>query len=232
MKCLELLHPISYFVIQSTFMSDQKQSLEAIQDIKKMMERSSRFISLSGLSGVSAGIFALIGSWVAYNLISKYYDRYNDRRGYNYEDFRQLTWNLVAVAVVVLVLALISALYFTWRKARRNQLPVWDHTSRKLLINMGIPMLAGGIFVFGLLRYDEWWFVAPACLIFYGLGLVNASKYTLSEIRYVGMIEIILGLVNMWWIGYGLYFWATGFGVVHIVYGILMWRKYDMIERG
>jgi hypothetical protein len=212
-------------------MTNQKQSLEAIQDIRKMMERSSRFISLSGLSGVSAGIFALVGSWIAHNLINKYYDRYNARPGYDYQDFKQLTWSLVGVAMVILILAILSALYFTWRKASRNQLPIWDHTSRKLLINMCIPIAAGGIFVFGLLRYDEWRFVAPVCLIFYGLALVNASKYTLSEIRYVGLIEIILGLINMWWIGYGLYFWAMGFGLLHIVYGLLMWRKYDMNER-
>ena len=131
------------------------------------------------------------------------------------------------LAMVILAGAILSALYFTWKKARRNQLPIWDHTSRKLIINLCIPIITGGVFVFGLLQYNEWRFIAPACLIFYGLALVNASKYTLSEIRYVGIIEIILGLINMWWIGYGLYFWALGFGVIHIVYGMLMWWKYD-----
>lgn len=208
-------------------MTDQKQSLEAIQDIKKMMERSSRFISLSGLSGVSAGIFALIGAWFAYDWIYEYYNRYENRQGFNSRDFGQLIWNLMGLALIVLAAAILSALYFTWRKARRNQLPIWDHTSRKLLINLSIPIIAGGIFVLGLLQYNEWRFVAPGCLIFYGLALVNASKYTLSEIRYVGMIEIILGLINMWWIEYGLYFWAAGFGLLHIIYGMLMWWKYD-----
>lgn len=192
-----------------------------------MMERSSRFISLSGLSGVSAGIFALIGSWFAYASIHDYYGRYEARNGYDAADFRVLVWNLLGLAMLVLGAALLSALYFTWRKAVRNKLPMWDHTSRKLIVNLFIPLIAGGIFVFGLLRYDEWRFIAPACLVFYGLSLVNASKYTLSEIRYVGIIEITLGLINMWWIGYGLYFWAAGFGIVHIVYGTVMWWKYD-----
>jgi hypothetical protein len=96
-----------------------------------------------------------------------------------------------------------------------------------MLINLFIPLLTGGIFVFGLLQYNEWRFIAPVCLIFYGLSLVNASKYTLSDIRYVGVLEIMLGLANMWWIHYGLHFWAVGFGVLHIVYGTLMWWKYD-----
>jgi hypothetical protein len=210
-------------------MFDQQQPIEAIQDIKKMMERSSRFISLSGLSGVAAGIFALIGSWVAYQWINAYYVRYENRQGYDPKDFSALTWNLVGLAMLILVLALLSAFYFTWRKAKRNNLPVWDHTSRKLIVNLSIPIITGGVFVFGLLHYNDWRFVAPACLIFYGLALVNASKYTLSDIRFVGMIEIILGLANMWWIGYGLYFWALGFGVLHIIYGSLMWWKYDRV---
>src|SRR5688572_27536311 len=102
-------------------MAEENQSLEALQDIKRMMERSSRFISLSGLSGVSAGIFALIGAWFAYNLIGEYYNRYESRQGYDYQDFRQLTWNLVGVAIGILGCALVSALYFTWRKARQNK---------------------------------------------------------------------------------------------------------------
>lgn len=208
------------------FMQDQNQSLETLQDIKRIMERSSRFISLSGLSGVSAGIFALIGAWFAYDWIHEYYVRY-ETRGYFNSDFSQLKWSLVVLALAVMGCALLSAFYFTWRKAKRNKLPVWDHTSRKLLINLFIPIIAGGVFVFGLLHYNDWRFVAPACLVFYGVALVNASKYTLTEIRYVGILEIVLGLINMWFIGYGLHFWALGFGVLHIIYGIVMWWKYE-----
>jgi hypothetical protein len=90
-----------------------------------------------------------------------------------------------------------------------------------------IPLVVGGVFVLGLLNYSEWRFVAPSCLIFYGLALVNASKYTLTDIRYLGLLEIGLGLVNMWYPGYGLYFWGIGFGALHIIYGLIMWWKYD-----
>ena len=92
---------------------------------------------------------------------------------------------------------------------------------------MLIPLIAGGIFVIGMLRYDIWLFVSPACLVFYGVALVNASKYTLSDIRYLGYFEIVLGLCNMFFPGYGLWFWAAGFGVLHIIYGIAMWMKYE-----
>jgi hypothetical protein len=124
-----------------------------------------------------------------------------------------------------------SAIYFTWRKARHNKLPVWDLTSRRMLINLFIPVATGGAFILGMLYHNIWQFVAPACLIFYGLGLVNASKYTLTDVRYVGILEIGLGIINLFYISYGLYFWAAGFGLLHIVYGIIMWWKYEKVQR-
>jgi len=127
----------------------------------------------------------------------------------------------------VLVAALASSFYFTWRKANNNHLPVWDRSSKKLLANLLIPLIAGGIFVTGLFYHNAWHFVAPACLIFYGLALVNASKYTVMDIRYIGILEILIGGVNLYFVSYGLYFWAIGFGLLHIIYGLIMWRKYD-----
>jgi hypothetical protein len=230
----------AYFVFQSAFyMPDQnqaEQSLETLQDIKRMMERSSRFISLSGLSGLSAGICALAGAWVARIWIHAYYGGggfgvrgFVGTRGYTPGEAHRLKWRLIFLAAGVLVAALVSSTWFTWRKASRSNLPVWDHTTKKLMINMAIPLLAGGFFVLGLLDHSDWEDVAPACLVFYGLALVNASKYTLTDIRYLGFLEIILGCVNMYFSHLGLYFWAAGFGVLHIIYGFMMWWKYERI---
>jgi hypothetical protein len=220
-----------YFVFQSTFMDSKSHSLEALQDIRRMMERSSRFISLSGLSGVSAGIFAFAGAWIAHQWLVDYYIRYNNT-GFTTDDFHNLKWRFIVLAAIVLVASLASSFYFTWNKARKSKIPLWDHTSKKLLINLAIPLAAGGIFVIGLLYHAEWRFVAPACLLFYGLSLVNASKYTLSEIRYIGILEIVLGAINMFYVEYSLYFWAMGFGMLHIIYGLIMWWKYDQKSPG
>lgn len=210
------------------FMSNQNQSetLRDISDIKRIMERSSRFISLSGLSGIAAGLCALAGAYFAYTILGKYYSDYN-QKGYTDENFIELKSKLLILAAIVLAAALIVAYIFTWRRAQKNRLPIWDLTARKLMWNVLIPLISGGLFILAMLRYSEWRFVAPACLIFYGLALVNGSKYTLTDIRYLGFMEIILGLVNMQYTGYGLYFWAAGFGVLHIVYGVIMWMKYE-----
>ena len=205
-------------------MSEQNQHVEALQDIRRLMQRSSRFISLSGLSGIAAGLCALVGAYFAYDWIEEYYVKYNEA-GYNGAAFQNLIFNLVSLAGAVLIAALASAIYFTWRRANKNNMPVWDHTSKMLLINMMIPLVTGGLVILALLRYNDWRFVAPLSLIFYGLALVNGSKYTLSDIRYLGFCEIILGLINTQFIGYGLYFWAAGFGLLHILYGFVMWWR-------
>jgi uncharacterized membrane protein YjjP (DUF1212 family) len=207
-------------------MSEQNQHLEALKDIRKMMQRSSRFISLSGLSGIAAGVWALIGAYFAYDWIAEYYVQYGEA-GYTNEAFRNLKLNLLLLAAAVVGLALLSALYFTWRRAGKNKMPLWDHTSKQLIINTAIPLITGGLFILGMLQYSEWRFVAATSLVFYGLALVSGSKYTLSDIRYLGFMEIVLGLISTRYIGYGLYFWAFGFGVLHIIYGFIMWWKYE-----
>jgi len=211
-------------------MNDQNQPFDSaseIHDIRRIMERSSRFISLSGLSGIAAGICALAGAYFAYDWIAEYYVNYDQRPGYSGSEFQKLKLNLMVLAAAVLAAALVSALYFTWRRAKQNKVPLWDLSSRKLMWNMLIPLISGGIFILAMLQYNEWRFVAPACLIFYGLALVNGSKYTLSDIRYLGYFEILLGLISTQFLGWGLYFWAAGFGVLHIIYGTMMWWKYE-----
>lgn len=208
-------------------MDSNSSSIEALQDIRKIMERSTRFISLSGLSGISAGLIALVGSYFAYNWIAEFrnqapIDDYGEVSG-----FRHLVLNLLGLALLVLALVFIAAFYFTWRKARHDNVSVFDKASRRMVINFMIPVVAGGMFILGMLYHGVGQFVAPACLIFYGLGCVNGSKYTFTDIRFLGYMEIAVGTISMFFLGYGLYFWAFGFGVLHIIYGIIVWWKYE-----
>jgi hypothetical protein len=208
-----------------------EKHFEALQDIRSMMERSSRFISLSGLSGVSAGMFALLGAAAVYWYLQIvpfdqkriYYQlaRNTERWGMDYISF------FVLDAAIVLLLALAGGVFFTTRKARRKGLKIWDQVTRRLLINLLLPLFTGGVFCLALFYHGYIGLIAPATLIFYGLALLNASKYTFNDIRYLGLSEILLGSVALFLLGYGLEFWAIGFGVLHIVYGSLMYFKYE-----
>ncbi len=210
------------------FMIEKNQpAAESLQDIRQMMQRSSRFVSLSGLSGIAAGCCALAGAYIAGITIDKYQPHIPAVR-FRYGAGDWLMLQLVLIGLGTLAAALFFSFFFTWQRSRKLNLPVWDFTSRRLIWNVMVPVITGGIFILGMLEYGEWRFVAPACLIFYGLGLINGSKYTLSDIRYLGYLEIILGLVNMFFTGKGLLFWSLGFGVLHILYGAIMWFKYEM----
>lgn len=208
-------------------MDQQQQSLDTLQDIRRIMERSSRFISLSGLSGISAGVFALIGAWLAYHYVFGYKD-FRMNGGFKNHSFAWLFDNILFwIATGTFLAAVLSAFMFTWIKSKKDNVPLWGKSAVRLLINLFIPLVVGAIFLFRMIHFGTFGLVAPGCLIFYGLALINASKYTLDDVRYLGYMEILLGLVNLWFIGYGLYFWAAGFGLMHIIYGGLMWWKYD-----
>jgi len=96
-----------------------------------------------------------------------------------------------------------------------------------LIINFGIPLVTGGIFALLLLEKGLYEIIAPITLLFYGLGCVNASKHTFRDVRYLGITLILIGLIATYFEGYGLVFWALGFGVCHIIYGSMMYFKYD-----
>lgn len=218
-----------YFKVLLIMNSNQEQ-IQHLSEIRNLMERSSRFISLSGLSGISAGIIALVGAAVAFFYLD--YDERYFNIGRYFTDrldslFQSKIGFLIADALIILILALGSGIYFTTRKARRNNLRVWDSTTKRLLANVFIPLSAGGIFCLALLYNGIFFLVAPATLVFYGLALLHASKYTLPDVRILGISEIITGLAASFFVGYGLLFWAFGFGLLHILYGTLMYCRYE-----
>lgn len=203
--------------------------VEQIQEIKKMMQQSSRFISLSGLSGVFAGFFALAGAAAFYVYLHKNisYGYTGIARTMPFDATIDLIRFCLIDAALVLVFSLLFGVFFTTRKAQNERQKIWNSITRHLLINLFIPLIAGGVFCLALLYYGLWALVAPATLIFYGLALLNASKYTLDEIKYLGLSEVALGLVGLFFLGYGLTLWAIGFGILHIVYGLIMYVKYE-----
>ena len=206
--------------------TENSQHLEAIQDIRNMMKKSTRFLSLSGLSGVFAGIFALAGAYGAHLYLVSIYDSCV-RGDMGSLDRNEIYFNFILIAAVVLVLSISTAYFFSNRKAKREGNKLFDHTAIRVLINLCIPLVAGGLFCLALLYHGAIVFIAPCMLLFYGMALINASKYTYDDIRYFGICEIILGLINAFNLGNGLLYWSLGFGVLHIVYGAVMWFKYE-----
>jgi len=215
--------------LKALYMSTENKYLDDLSQIRSMMEKSTRFLSLSGLSGIFVGVVALLGAAVAQYF---YTDMLNSRNQLTYgESMRDLVDSLqiklFIVAAMVLLIALLGGYYFTARKAQKQGQKIWTKTSKDLLINLFVPLGVGGVFCFLLMDHHAYGFVAPAMLIFYGLALFGSSRYTFDDIRWLGVSEIVLGLFAMFFLGHGLLFWSIGFGLLHILYGASMYIKYD-----
>jgi hypothetical protein len=206
-------------------MNSSTQNLEALHDIKRIMERSGRFISLSGLSGIAVGVCALLGAGAA-----------NYRINLDLNEFTSgascascLRRDLLLIAGIVWVAAVTVATLFTYLKTQKEGVAMWGSSAKRLLWNTLLPMVAGGFLIWRMIGLEQYALIASASLIFYGIALVNGSKYTLGEVRYLGYAEIVTGIAGLWLPGSGLLYWTIGFGVLHIIYGVAMWWKYDRV---
>lgn len=204
---------------------ESKKYLDDISEIKNMMQKSSRFMSLSGLSGILAGIYALAGAYLAHKKIAEI--GYGEENVTRHLDAISNTNYLLVIAFGVASLALLTGIVLTFAKAKKSGEKMWDVSSRRLLFNFAFPLAVGGLFCLVMIQYEYIKLIAPATLIFYGLACLNASKFTVGGVKYLGITVILIGLISTQFIGYGLYFWALGFGICHIIYGSLMYFKTD-----
>lgn len=206
---------------------DYKSRLEDLTEIRAIMERSTKLISLSGLSGVGAGLVALIGAYVGWKYLEGegLYDGMKSRE-YLMVSRSQL-YAMVSMAIAIMTVAGAVASIFSMRLARKKGLPIWNKTAKRVLWQLAVPLAAGAIICILLADYRLGYLVAPATLVFYGLAVFSAGQHMHKEIQLLGLSEIALGLAGFIFIGYGLLIWAIGFGLLHIVYGIIMYFRYE-----
>ena len=210
-----------------------KEKLDQISEIKKMMDKASRFSSLSSFSVIIAGAFALIGAFLVYSDLDfvlnngdlvGYSELINDNSG---EDFSRKIKFLLIIGSLIFISSLIVTYFLSSRKAKLNNEDFWTPSFKRALWALFLPIIAGGFFSLILIHYNAIGMVAPATLIFYGLGLINAGKYTFGEVEVLGYVELILGMLSSYFMGMGLLFWAIGFGFSHIVLGLVLYFKHD-----
>lgn len=201
-------------------MNDSEKLLGELKNIREIMDRSSRFLSLSGLSGILVGLYALVGAFLAYRIL--YIQLLSN---YQPEQLDDVLLQLLIIGVSVLLISLVTIFTLTIQKAKKEKKAFWGPGSKLLLLNLLIPLLTGGILISILIFQGYYGIVSSNFLIFYGLALVNAAKYTRPEILGLGIAELVLGLIAAIFPDYGLYLWAFGFGVLHIVYGFIFLRN-------
>ena len=198
-----------------------EKQLEDLKAIREMMEKSSRFLSLSGLSGILAGITATLGAAFAYFFLLR------DPAATSFTRFQEIVI-LMSDALLVLVISIGFGIYFSSKKAHKKDQKLFNKVTMKTLYNLSIPLITGGIISLIFLYRGDVEMVAAITLVFYGLALVNVSKFTFDEIHYLGITEIVLGIAAAIFMHNGILFWTIGFGICHIVYGFVMYKKYDL----
>lgn len=207
-------------------MKDQQDYIRDIAEMRSMMERSSKLLSLSGLAGVMAGVYALAGAGIAYYVFD-YDPSLTVYSAINEDGLPSGLLKVILVAFIVLILAIGTAIFLSFKKAKKRREKIWNPTARRLLINMAVPLLTGGLLILIIIAKGLIGFVAPFTLLFYGLALYNASKFTYEDVRSLGLIQIALGLFSAYFVEYGLLCWALGFGIFHIIYGMYMHYRYE-----
>jgi len=129
--------------------------------------------------------------------------------------------------VICLLLVFSAIFFFNWRKAKQHDIPFLEPSMQKMFVNLFIPLIAGSVYCLMLLNEKEFLLIAPSMLVFYGLAMINASRHTIVEIRYLGLVELILGLVAIFFKEYGMWFWLAGFGFVNLIYGAYIYFNYE-----
>ena len=203
----------------------EKDIYSELSSIRNLMERSTKFISLSGLSGIMAGIYALIGAYIGYKIV--YGNSYDLDYRDHYVNTPETLSSLLLVALAVLVFSILTGIWLTIRQARKKGENFWNPVSKRLLTNLAIPLVTGGLFILVLIIRGNYSIIASACLVFYGLALISGGQYTFSDVKWLGCCEIILGLLAALFPGFGIVFWIIGFGVLHVLYGTIMHFKYN-----
>jgi hypothetical protein len=203
-------------------MKADEEYIKDLSEIRQMMEKSTKFLSLAGWSGIMAGIYALAGAYLIYSQTTL-----RDFTGYTSDTGSDELSKIIFIGTAVLLLAISTCIFLSYKKAHSNNEVLWNATTRRLVLNMAIPLVAGGVLILILISHNLVGLMAPLTLIFYGLSLVNASRFTFDELRYMGIFEIILGLLCTSFTQLSLLFWSLGFGILHIIYGIYMHWRYE-----
>lgn len=199
-------------------MKKDQDFLSDIAEIRSMMERSSKFLSLSGWAGVMAGIYGIVGAYIAHTYLKFKPD----------DEVQQATnSDIIVLGAVMVVLAIGTAAFLSYKRAQKRNEKVWNKTSKRLMEQLMVPLIAGGLIVLLAILKGYYDLLASLTLVFYGIAMFSAGAYTFKEVRILGVIQVVLGLLAGLFTSYGLLFWALGFGFLNLLYGIYIYIKYE-----
>jgi len=175
-----------------------------------------KILSLMGWPGIYLGFVGTVGALVANSIVES-----------PIGELEKLRFLMIDAAVVG-VLAVAAAAFLSARRLKRAGLSMWGSDSRGVVLELTVPLLTGAVFCYVLLLNRMYLAVPGSLLLFYGLALAAAAKFGHFEIRVLGVVEIALGFAALAFPVHALMYWAMGFGIAHILYGSLIYFKYEL----
>lgn len=200
---------------------DKVQAEESIKVIRDIMERSAGYTIFSGLSGIIAGLLSLIGCYLSEQVWAG-------------EQTIDQNAHYLIIWFSILALAIVQDRVLAERKARKSGQTTWTPATYQAIKAILPGMcLAFALSLRALIIYD--YDAIPAiCILGYAVSLCAAGMFSIYELRVFGVVQLVTGVIALFLPliprfnhpQTALYFMALSFGVYHIIYGLIMWRKY------
>jgi hypothetical protein len=181
--------------------------MDNLRYIRETMERSQSFTAVSGVGGVLMGLIALGATFLAVR--------------------SETTEAWVTVWMSAAVLSLGIALVAMTMKARAAGGSLLVGAGRKFAWNLTPPLLVGGLLTVAMTQMGAATLLPGVWLLLYGTGVVTGGAFSVRVVPLMGLAFMLVGAAALFApAAWGNLFMAGGFGLLHIVFGIVIWRKH------
>jgi hypothetical protein len=190
------------------------RALDNLQFIRSTMERAASFTSVPGWGMVVLGVTALAASAYAGSLpAAPVYGEAHAR------------WLWVWMFEALLAAGLgVAALLF---KAMRAGDAIINGPGRRFGLGVLPPFIVGAVLTYVLWQAKQLQLLPGVWLLCYGTGVVTGGAFSMRVVPVMGICFMILGALALLtppaWQAWLL---AAGFGVLHIVFGLIIARRY------
>jgi len=183
------------------------RAMDNLSFIRQTMERATAFTAVPGWGGVAMGVLALAAALVA--------------------DTRPSAAEWAATWLVTSALALTLGGWTMAAKARRAGTTVFSYSGRRFVLSYLPPLAVGALLSGVLVRAGLYEALPGTWLLLYGTGVVTGGAFSVRVVPLMGLCFMGLGVVALFGpAGWGNVLMAAGFGVLHIVFGLIIARRY------
>jgi|ERR1035437_9638143 hypothetical protein len=184
-----------------------RRAIDNLEFIRETMERSTSFTAVPGYGGMLMGVTAIVAAYIA-----------------NTQPFLRdwlITW------LVEACLAFAIGLLAMWQKSKIAGTPLVSTPGKKFALTFAPPLIAGVVITLGLWRFEHYDVMAPVWMLCYGAAVICGGAFSVRVVPIMGWCFVALGAIGFALpAGYGNWMMAASFGLVHMIFGAVIARRY------